>query len=141
GNVVDLHVAESLKDVDALFLCADSMQSRLVFNALVHQYLIPGFQVGSKVSVDEATKNIDDIFVVSRPVLPFGGGGCLLCNGLISASRLQNEAVGKVELRQQGYVADPEIASPSVITLNALASAQSVNDFFMSYLGLRDLQS
>lgn len=34
---------------DYLFLAADSMRARLVFNALVHQYLIPGVQLGSKI--------------------------------------------------------------------------------------------
>lgn len=53
GSIVTEEVALQLKDADYIFLCADSMQSRLVFNALVHQFLVPGVQIGSKVSVIE----------------------------------------------------------------------------------------
>jgi hypothetical protein len=138
GDVTNQHVAERLKDVDYLFLCADSAQSRLVFNALVHQYLIPGVQVGSKVPVVPETGAVGEVFSVSRPVLPFSGGGCLLCNGLISASSLQDEAVSPAERQRQRYVADDAIKAPSVITLNALACAQAANDFLFSFLGLQN---
>lgn len=37
GGIVDDDVAEELVDCDHLFLAADTMQARLVFNAVVHQ--------------------------------------------------------------------------------------------------------
>lgn len=129
-------VALLLKDADYIFLCADSAQSRLVFNALVHQYLIPGMQVGAKVPVDKATGIIGDIFAVARPVLPYAGGGCLLCNGLIPADKLQQEALTFEERRAQAYVEETHIIAPSVITLNAVACAQAANEFLLGYLGL-----
>ena len=52
-NVLDESIAMLLKDVDFLFLASDTIQSRLVFNALVQQSLIPGAQVGAKVSVSK----------------------------------------------------------------------------------------
>ncbi|ODU24925.1 MAG: hypothetical protein ABS95_01335, partial [Verrucomicrobia bacterium SCN 57-15] len=93
-----------LKDADFIFLCADSAQARLLFNALVHQYQIPGIQVGSKVPVDKETGEIGEIFAVSRPVLPYAAGGCLLCNSLISAAKLQQEALTEQERGRQAYV-------------------------------------
>ena len=138
GNIVDEKVALKLKDADYIFLCADSMQSRLVFNALVHQYLIPGTQIGSKVSVDKATGDILDIFCVSRPVLPQPNGGCLWCNQLISSAKLQEEAVSEEQRKRQAYVDDPTVHAPSVITLNALGAAQAVNEFLFSLVGLHD---
>lgn len=137
--VSDITVNETalaLKDCDFIFLCADSAQSRLVFNSLVHQYLIPGVQVGSKVSVEKHSGNIGDIFVAARPVLPFAGGGCLDCNALISAAALQDEALSPAERRGRGYVDDPDVHAPSVITLNALACSQAANDFLLGFLGL-----
>lgn len=125
-----------LKDADFIFLCADSAQARLVFNAMVHQYLIPGIQIGSKVPVDKETGEIGEIFAVSRPVLPYATGGCLLCNGLISAAKLQEEALTEQERRRQAYVDDELVFAPSVITLNAVAAAQAANDFLLGYLGL-----
>jgi len=136
GNVVDLDVARRLSDVDFLFLCADSMQARLVFNALVHQYLIPGVQIGSKVPVDKASGLIQQVFVVSRPILPQAGGGCLLCNGLIPADRLRNECQSSEQRRLQAYVMDEAVVAPSVITLNAIGAAQAANDFLFMFLGL-----
>jgi len=136
GNVIDMAVAKLLADADYLFLCADSMQSRLVFNALVHQYLIPGVQIGSKVPVENESGAVGDVFLVSRRVLPHPGGGCLTCNKLIPPDRLQEESLSPEERRRQGYVADRAVTAPSVITLNALAAAQATDDFLFGFHGL-----
>ena len=53
-DFLDADVAESFKDGDYLFLAADTMGARLLFNALVNQYGVPGAQVGAKVPVSEA---------------------------------------------------------------------------------------
>jgi hypothetical protein len=108
----------------------------LVFNALVHQYLLPGAQVGSKVPIDRETGDVLEPFTATRPVLPFFRGGCLLCNELISAAKLQEEALSETERKQQAYVEDANVAAPSVITLNAVACAPAANDFLFGYFGL-----
>lgn len=133
GDIVDRETALKMADVDYLFLCADTMQSRLVFNALVHQYLIPGVQIGSKVTVGDDGK-VGDVFSVSRMILPFTGGGCLLCNQLIDAGKLQDEAISEEERKRQAYVKD--VKAPSVITLNAVGAAQGVNDFLVGFQGM-----
>ena len=138
GNIVDAGTARLLCDCDFIFLCADTAQSRLVFNAIVHQFLIPGIQVGSKVTTDSATGKVTDVFVAERPVYPVENGGCLQCNGLISADQLQREALSHDERRRQAYVDDANVTAPSVITLNALACAQAADDFLFSFLGLCD---
>jgi hypothetical protein len=135
-DITVIDTAMALKDADFIFLCADSAQARLVFNALVHQYLIPGVQVGAKVPVDRKTGTVGDVFVAARPVLPFSGGGCLDCNALIPAAKLQEEAMSPAERRRKGYVDDPDVRAPSVITLNALSCAQAANDFLLGFLGL-----
>jgi hypothetical protein len=134
GDVTKTTVAERLIDCDYLFLAADSMQARLVFNALVQQYLIPGVQVGAKVQVNRETGDLVDVFSVVRPLVP--GLACLWCNDLIPASKLQEEATAPVQLARQRYVDEPDIHAPSVITLNAVASAGAVNDYLMSITGL-----
>lgn len=128
-------VARDLAACDYLFLAADSMQARLVFNALVHQYLIPGTQLGAKVPVDEKSGEVGRVFSVVRPIMP--GETCLSCNGLISASKLQEEALTSEERRAQRYVDEPDIPAPSVITLNAVAAAHGVNDYLFRLTGLR----
>lgn len=140
-DVVDADIAELLTDCDFLFLCADTAQARLVFNAVVHQYLIPGIQMGAKAQVHPDTGDLLDLFTVTRVVLP--GEGCLWCNGLISPSKLQDEATDPDQRAVQRYVDDPDLPAPSVITLNAVAASLAVNEFLMMVTGLaepRDLE-
>jgi ThiF family len=136
ADVVVASTAEELVDCDYLFLAADSMQARLVFNAIVHQYLIPGVQVGAKVPVDTESGEIQEVFTVTRPLMP--GFGCLWCNGLILPDKLQEEATSPEQRRRQRYVDEEDIPAPSVITLNATASSPATNDFLMSVTGLLD---
>lgn len=141
GDVADAAIAQELVDCDFMLLCADTAQARLVFNALVHQYLIPGIQMGAKAQVDTATGQLLDLFTVTRPVVP--GDACLWCNGLISSSRLQEEATAPEQLARQRYVDDPGLHAPSVITLNAVAASLATNEFLMMVTGLanqRDIE-
>lgn len=139
GDITHEAVAQQFVDCDFLFLAADSNQARLVFNALVHQYLIPGFQIGTKVPVDRATGGVGDVFTVCRPVSP--SCGCLWCNGLISSEGLQREAATRGEREAQRYLDEPTVVAPSVITLNATAASQAANDFLFSFIGLTNSQA
>jgi len=125
-------VAKALTACDYLFLAADSMRARLVFNALVHQYLIPGVQLGSKIRSD-SEGTLVEVMSANRPVRP--GQGCLWCNQLIDQNQLAKEAKTDDERRAQAY--GVEEANPSVITLNAISAAHAVNDFLLDYLSLR----
>jgi hypothetical protein len=136
GDVVDEETARLLTDVDFLFLASDTMQSRLVFNALVHQYLIPGMQIGVKVSAGNRPGSVALVTTATRPVFPYPEGGCLECHQLISGERLALEAVGEQERQAQQYVEDETVHAPSVITLNALSAAPAVNAFMMVVTGL-----
>ncbi len=136
GDILDPENAKILTDCDFLFLAADSMQAKLLFNRIVFQYLIPGIQVGAKISVDNTTRKINNIFTATRPVLPYPGGGCLSCTNCISPSKLQEEALTEKEKLAQKYINDAEVHAPSVITLNSLSVSQAVNDFLMIMMGL-----
>ena len=119
-------VAARFTDCDFLFLAADTMGARLLFNAIVHQYGIPGIQVGAKIPVAEDGK-VGNVFCVSRMVTP--EQGCLWCNGLISTARLQDEAVPEAAKRGYSYLDDPDVAAPSVVTMNAIACAHAADEF------------
>jgi hypothetical protein len=134
GDIRDDAVAQSLVDCDYIFLAADGMGARLVFNAIVHQYLIPGVQIGAKVLVDPQTGAVRDVYSVVRPVWP--DSGCLWCNGLISPSRLSDESLSEPIRREQRYIDEPDIHAPSVITLNATAASRAADDFLMAVTGL-----
>ena len=133
GNVLEPDVASRLLDCDFLFLAADSMQARFLFNAVVHQYLVPGVQIGAKAAADK-DGTLSSVFSVARRVLP--DSGCLWCNGLIPPHRLQAESLSDEERRQQRYVDDPDVVAPSVVTLNAVGAAFATNAFLFSVTGL-----
>ena len=127
-------VAARFKDCDFLFLAADTMGARLLFNAIVHQYGIPGIQVGAKIPVAEDGA-VGNVFCVSRMVTP--EQGCLWCNGLINPGRLQDEAVPEATKRGYAYVDDPGVVAPSVVTMNAIACAHAADDFLFHMTGLK----
>ena len=134
GDVTQPAVAERLLDCDAIFLAADTMQARLVVNAICHQYLIPAWQVGSKVSNDKAG-NVVDVFSVVRQIVP--GETCLWCNGLVNPTRLAEEAASPEQRTAQRYVED--VPAPSVITLNAVGCSHAVDQYLFSTLEIQEV--
>ena len=134
-NFLDDDVAVRFTDCDFLFLAADTMGARLLFNAIVHQYGIPGIQVGAKIPVTD-DGSVGNVFCVSRMVTP--EQGCLWCNELISPGRLQDEAVPEAARRGYAYIDDPNVVAPSVVTMNAVACAHAVDNFLFHLTGLRE---
>ena len=136
GDIVESAAIEQLLDCDAIFLAADTMRARLVVNAICHQYLIPTWQVGAKVQVDEDSGEVHDVFSVVRQLVP--GETCLWCNELVDSTRLAEEAASPEQREAQRYI--DEIPAPSVITLNAVATAHAVNDYLAATVGLPDTE-
>jgi molybdopterin/thiamine biosynthesis adenylyltransferase len=134
GDFLDPDNARAFLECDYLFLAADSMSARLLFNAMTQQYLIPGAQIGSKIEVDRDTGMVIQAFSVVRPIS--FDGGCLWCNGLIPPARLQLEGIPEEQRKAQRYVDDPLVAVPSVITLNAIGASLAANEFLFRVTGL-----
>jgi hypothetical protein len=126
-NIIEPEAAHAVTDADFIFLAADTHHARMVFNAVTQQYLIPGIQLGTRIDVSPATGVVGDIRSNIRVVLPCSG--CLRCNGLISATRLQDEARDPYERARNRYV--DEIPAPSVITFNTAIAAQAASDFLL----------
>ena len=135
-DVTEAASAAALLDCDYLLLAADTMRARLVFNQIVQQYFIPGAQIGSKVSTDPVNGAVTAVFSMVRPVTP--DSGCLWCNQVINPAKLQVEAQTQGERKAQRYVDEPDVAAPSVITLNAVGAAHAANDFLFYMTGLMD---
>jgi len=101
----------------------------------VHQFLIPGVQLGSRIQSDAATGDLVNVHTTVRLVTP--EVGCLLCNGAVSPARLREESVSpEVRRRRQKYTDEPDLVAPSVITLNALTASQAANDFMFYMTGM-----
>lgn len=133
-SVIEPDAALALVDCDFIFLAADSHLARMVFNAVAHQYMIPGIQIGTRIDTDAETGAVADIRSNVRLVLPYVG--CVRCNSLISSSKLQDEARGRADRERNRYV--DEIPAPSVITFNTLSAAQAADDFMLMVGGLMD---
>src|SRR5690606_2863890 len=74
-------VTEALKTCDYIFLAADGHRARLLFNSVVHQYLIPGVQLGSRIQAEAASGSVVNVHTTARLVTP--SCGCLVCNQAI----------------------------------------------------------
>jgi len=134
-DVAEDAAARELLGCDFIFLAADTMLARDVVNQVAYQYLIPTVQVGSKVVLAPSTGKVEDIYSVVRSLGT--SAGCLRCNGLINLGRLSEESVATSEQRRnQRYIDDPDVAAPSVITLNALGTGWAANDFMQYATGL-----
>lgn len=133
-SMEDPAAVEAIKGCEYIFLAADSHRARLLFNAVVHQYLIPGVQLGSRIRSEPATGKVEHVHTVVRWVLPYTG--CLACNQAINPARLQEESITASMRARQKYTDDPDVVAPSVITLNAMAASQAANDFLFYMTGL-----
>jgi molybdopterin/thiamine biosynthesis adenylyltransferase len=136
GDIFYADDARVLIGADFAFLATDNILSRYAFNVVCHQYLIPGIQVGAKVTGD-ATGGIELIHVMERPLTL--SGPCLDCSGAIPEDELAREQSTPEERRAQAYVdgaVGAEIAEPSVITLNSVSTALAATDFLLMAAGL-----
>lgn len=135
GDIADDHVAQRITECDFIFLAADTMLARSVVNQIAYQHLIPTLQVGSKPVIDKQTGNVLDVFAVVRTLGT--ASGCLDCGELIDPIRLSEESLGDpVQAANQRYVDDPDVHTPSVITLNSMAAGWALNDFMQFMVGL-----
>jgi len=132
-DVENERAGRALTECDWIILAADSQRARFIVNAVVHACLIPAIQLGVKVSVDQASGTVGDVFAFARRVNP--DSGCLWCNGLIDPTLLQLEVLGEEGVAARGYLG-PDAPAPSVISLNGVAASFGVTDMLFSTLGL-----
>lgn len=100
----EAHISDHVRDCDYIFLAADTMRARVLFNAIVHQYLIPGVQIGTQVR-SNPDGNIEDVYSVTRPVTPMSG--CLWCNEFISSKKVARRSVVRCGAASSGVCERP----------------------------------
>jgi hypothetical protein len=126
-DVIEPKAAKELNDCDFVFLAADTHRARRLVNAVAYQYLVPVYDLGTRVEVDKDSGRVEEIRSNLRLTLP--EKGCMRCNKLISGSKLQDELLSPTERERNRYV--DEIPAPSVITFNSLAASQATTDFLL----------
>jgi len=132
GDIADPEIAELVSGSDFIFLCTDTISSRLVANAIAQAYLIPMVQIGAK--VDRPNDRISSVYVAVRPSFP--RHGCLDCAGMIDQVALQKEAATEEERVAQNYLNLPDVVDPSVVTLNGVAASAATNLMLMYAVGM-----
>lgn len=136
GDVTCTDVARVLLDADFVFSATDTHFARFAVNAVCHQYLVPGAQVGAKVVTDDSGA-VQLAYAMHRPIDL--GGACLECCGAIDADALRREQLDDGERCAQDYLDAPaagDIVDPSVITLNSAAVAMAMLDFQFAATGM-----
>lgn len=129
---------QALSTCDVLIAATDNDASRLVVNALAAQYLIPLVHAGVNLSV-QADGRFDDIS--GEVAIPSFGCWCLLCGGMIDATRAAQDLARPEErqlLRERGYLAG--VAAPAVYHLNGTVASLAVaelHNFVAPYRSLR----
>ena len=136
GDITYTEDAHVLTAADVVFLATDTAYARHAVNLVCHQYLIPFFQVGAKVSTSLDSGQITQIHVADRPFL--FTSGCMHCAGIIPLVKLQREQQDEETNRVQDYLgaAGRDIEDPSVITLNSIATSLATTDFLFTVTGL-----
>jgi hypothetical protein len=136
GDVTYTEDARVITSADAVFLATDTAFARHAVNLVCHQYLIPFFQVGAKVSTSPDSGQVTQIHVTDRPFL--FTSGCMHCAGIIPLDKLQREQQDEETNRVQDYLgaAGRDIEDPSVITLNSIATSLATTDFLFTVTGL-----
>lgn len=139
GDIRTQSDARRLAEADFVFLATDTVFARYAFNIVCHQYLIPGVQIGAKVSSAQ-DGSIATMHVVERPI-DFANG-CLDCAGAIPPEQLRVEQLSQTERRAQRYVDTGQDEEPlqeaSVISLNSISASLAVTDFLFQFTGLLD---
>lgn len=137
ADVTYTNDARMLLDADYIFSATDTHFARFAVNAVCHQYLIPGAQVGAKVVADPDGA-IELAYAMHRPLDL--DGACLECAGAIDPEGLRREQLNKAERRDQDYLQlrspGSALADPAVITLNSASVALAMLDFQFSVTGM-----
>lgn len=136
GDVTYTEDAQVITAADVVFLATDTAFARHAVNLVCHQYLIPFFQVGAKVSTSPDSGQVTQIHVINRPFL--FTSGCMHCAAVIPLDKLQREQQDEETNLVQDYLgaAGRDIEDPSVITLNSIATSLATTDFLFTVTGL-----
>lgn len=136
GDMTYTDDARVITTADVVFLATDTAFARHAVNLVCHQYLIPFFQVGAKVSTSPDNGQVTQIHITDRPFL--FTSGCMHCARIIPLDKLQREQQDEETNRVQDYLgaAGRDIEDPSVITLNSIATSLATTDFLFTVTGL-----
>lgn len=131
GDVREPAAVAELLEADFVFGCTDTQLSRLLLNALAHQYYLPMLDLGVELQLGGS---------MGGRVSAIGpDGGCLWCWGILSPDGLRVEQL-PAELRAEyvgrGYVTDMNVEQPAVVSINGVIASLGVTEMLRRVTGL-----
>ena len=126
----------ALRHADVVFSCTDDHAGRSFLSRLAYRYLIPLFDCGVQIDVDEygVVDGIHGAVIAVGPGLP-----CLQCSGQIDADQVHAEMMPRDERAvraREGYVPGIGRATPAVITYTTAVASLAVCEFLHRIMGL-----
>lgn len=131
SDVREPESVDALLEMDFLFGCTDTQLSRLLLNALAHQFYRPVLDLGVEL---QARGSMGGRVAALGP-----GAGCLWCWGILSADRLRAEQLSpevRGEYVARGYVTDLDVEQPAVVSLNGVIASLGVTEMLRRVTGL-----
>lgn len=121
----------ALLEADFVFGCTDTQLSRLLLNALAHQYYLPVLDLGVELQLGGS---------MGGRITALGpDAGCLWCWGILSAERLRAEQLPpdlRAEYVGRGYVTDLAVEQPAVVSLNGVVASLAVTEMLRRVTGM-----
>ena len=131
GDVRQDGAVNSLLAADFIFGCTDTQLSRLLLNALAHQFYLPVLDLGVELQLGGS--------MGGRVTVLGPDAGCLWCWGILSAERLRAEQLPQ-DLRAEyvgtGYVTDLAVEQPAVVSLNGVVASLAVTEMLRRVTGM-----
>jgi len=132
GDVLRTDVARTLLDVDIFFCCTDSHGSRAVLNQLAYQHMLPGFDMGARIDVQEGRVTQ----ITGRVQMLAPGLSCLVCSDLLDPEAVRRDLMSEAQRRADPYIVGGVEPQPSVISINSTVGSLAVTMFLSAVTGI-----
>lgn len=122
----------AVSGADVVFGCMDSAEGRHLLSRLATHYLLPYIDMGVRLQAD-GKGGISQDGMGIHYVQP--GRSSLLSRGVYTMEQVRAESLRRTnrtayeEQRRNKYIANVDVTSPAVISLNTLAATTAVNEF------------
>lgn len=143
-NLIDPEVVKAVADADVVVGCMDGAEGRHVLNRIAAYYLLPYFDVGVHIDVEQ-DGTILGVEAAANYVKP--GGASLMSRGLYTLEQVRAESIKRTDpveyarQRKLGYIPLVGEGRPAVISINMLAAAMGINEFIARVNPYRDVEN
>lgn len=132
GDVIYARTALTLVNVDVIFGCTDSHGSRSVLQQVAYQYLLPYFDVGTVIAVNNGKVT----HISGQVQLLAPGLACHSCSGLLSPEEVRRDMLTAFERQADPYLAGAREPAPAVISINSTVTSLAITMLLSAVVGI-----